>query len=260
MLRQHRSLDVVAKIHLLRSISIFSLLGIGTYLINTRIVKKSKAISRQPSKASLLCPQMRCLLGFICLSLAFTVIPMGTAGEQFSTVVIDAGHGGKDPGSIYFGLVEKDLTLDLALRIGTLLTDKGISAELIRNDDSFIELADRATIAKKHPNCIFISLHFNAHVNAEISGTETLYWPGSESGQQLASCVQSEFGRRLVARNRGFRPERLKVLEPGDITGILIECGFLSNRWENMRCSTDWYKQILAEEIVAGILRYRESI
>ncbi len=180
-------------------------------------------------------------------------------GEVFNKVVIDPGHGGKDPGSVAFGLVEKHLTLDIAKRIEKLLIGKGIQVELTRREDVFIELADRAAVAANSPDTILLSLHFNAHADRSISGTETLYWPGSESGRELASYVQSELGRRLVTRNRGFRPERLKVLELAPVTGVLVECGFLTNRWESQRCGAEWFRQIVAEEIVQGLLRYREA-
>lgn len=177
--------------------------------------------------------------------------------EDFSHVVIDPGHGGKDPGSSAFGLVEKELTLDLAKRIEKILVGKGITTELTRRSDVYIELVDRAERANRAPKTIFVSLHFNAHTDRSISGTETFYWPGSSSGRELASYIQSELGRRLVSRNRGFKPERLKVLETTKCTAVLIECGFISNRWESQRCGAEWFRQILAEEISQGILRYR---
>ena len=181
------------------------------------------------------------------------------SAEAFSRVVLDPGHGGKDPGSSGFTLVEKYLTLDLAKRVEKILVGKGITVELTRRTDVYVEFEDRAKIVNSSPHTLLVSLHFNAHADRSISGTETLYWPGSETGRELASYVQSELGRRLVTRNRGFRPERLKVLELSHATGILIECGFISNRWESQRCGAEWFRQILAEEIAQGILRYRES-
>lgn len=179
------------------------------------------------------------------------------AAPAFTRVVIDPGHGGRDPGSVAFGLVEKDLTLDLAFRIQKLLEAQSIEVALTRTTDEFVELEDRAEFANKKPGAIFVSLHFNAHVDRSISGTETLYWPGSEPSRQLASYIQSELGIRLVTRNRGIKPERLKVLEETQGTAALIECGFISHRWENQRCGAEWFRQILAEEIVQGILRFR---
>lgn len=179
-------------------------------------------------------------------------------GEMFSRVVIDPGHGGIDPGSNAFGMVEKKLTLDLARRLERILSSHGLTTELTRRTDKYVELGERAERANTKPGTIFVSIHFNAHTDRSISGTETLYWPGSAAARELASYVQSELGRRLVTRNRGFKPERLKVLEKTKCTAILIECGFISNRWESQRCGAEWFRQIIAEEIAQGILRYRD--
>jgi len=192
-----------------------------------------------------------------CLFLAWGCSGTGLCEGRFDRVVIDPGHGGKDPGSVSFDLVEKNLTLDLALRIERILIGKGISVELTRRTDVFVDLAARAEVANRFPRTLFLSLHFNAHEDRSIGGTETLYWPGSEQGHELASFIQSELGRRLVTRNRGFRPERLKVLELTQVPAVLVECGFITNRWESQRCGADWFRQVLAEEIVQGLLRYR---
>lgn len=177
--------------------------------------------------------------------------------ESFAKVVIDPGHGGADPGTHSFGLTEKELTLDLALRLEKILRDKGLSTELTRREDVFVDLEDRAAVANASSKAIFVSLHFNGHPDRSISGTESFYWPGSDSGRTLASYIQSELGRRLVTRNRGFKPERLKVLEETHGTAVLVECGFITNRWESQRSGAEWFRQILAEEIAQGILRYR---
>lgn len=182
-----------------------------------------------------------------------------TRAQTFDHVVIDPGHGGRDPGSLGFGMMEKNLTLDLAKKLEAILKKKGIATTLTRRSDVFISLDKRAKMANRSSKTLFVSLHFNAHVDRSIAGTETFYWPGSNSGRKLASYVQGELGRRLSARNRGFKPEQLKVLEATNGTAILVECGFISNRWECQRCSAEWYRQILAEEIAQGLLRFRSS-
>jgi len=199
----------------------------------------------------------------ISLLLLLFLIPLpgitGAKAQSFNHVVIDPGHGGKDPGSQGFGTMEKKLTLDLAKKLETTLNQNGIRTTLTRRNDTFIKLDKRAELANNSSKTLFVSLHFNAHADRSIAGTETFYWPGSNAGRKLASYVQSELGRRLSARNRGFKPEQLKVLEATKGTAILVECGFISNRWECQRCSADWYRRILAEEIAQGILRFRDS-
>jgi len=198
---------------------------------------------------------VRCVLPLLLLLAAGST----SAGEAFDRIVIDPGHGGSDPGAHAYGLLEKELTLDLAFRLEELLLAAGLAVELTRREDAFVSLEDRAALANAVPGTVFVSLHFNGHEDRSISGIETLYWPGSTSGQTLASYIQSELGRRLTTRNRSFRPERLKILELTEGTAVLIEAGFLTNRWEAQRCGAEWYRQIVAEEIAQGILRYRDS-
>ncbi len=195
---------------------------------------------------------LRCVMA-LCL-FAFTWIADGTASAQH--IVIDPGHGGKDPGSISYGVAEKTLTLDLAKRLEKILRTKGYKTTLTRNSDRFIPLENRAAVANRIPGSIFVSLHFNGHRDRSISGFETFYYPGSTKGRLLASKVQQELKGRLSSRDRGIKPGRLKVLEHTKGTAILVESGFLTNRWENQRCSAAWFRQILAEEIAQGIRAY----
>ena len=179
------------------------------------------------------------------------------ATTKFDRVVIDPGHGGKDPGSKWYGVTEKVLTLDLSKRIQKILVAKGIPTTLTRTTDVFIELADRAEVANKTARTVFLSVHFNAHRDRSIKGIESFYYPGSAESRLFASAIQTELGNRILTRNRGIKPSRLKVLEKTKGTAALVECGFISNRWECQRCASTWLRQILAEEIVEGILKYR---
>ncbi len=183
--------------------------------------------------------------------------PTVAHGQRFERVVIDPGHGGKDNGSKWYGVAEKTLTLDLAKRIKKVLESKGIPTTLTRDSDVFVELEDRAEVANGMKNTIFVSVHFNAHRDRSIKGIETFYYPGSADGRTLATYIQSELGNRIKTRNRGVKPARLKVLRMTKGTAVLVECGFISNRWECQRCASTWFRQVLAEEIVEGIMRYQ---
>lgn len=192
--------------------------------------------------------------------LALVSLPSGAGvlqAEGFKQVVIDPGHGGKDNGSKWYGVAEKTLTLDLAKRIEKILETKGVPTTLTRTTDKWMELEDRAAVANGKQDAIFVSVHFNAHRDRSIQGIETFYYPGSTQGRVLATYVQGELGKRIKTRNRGVKPARLKVLRSTKGTAILVECGFISNRWECQRCASTWFRQVLAEEIAEGILRYR---
>ena len=192
----------------------------------------------------------------IIVSLLFGISLFSVAGQGKAHFVIDPGHGGKDPGGHRHGVFEKDLTLDLALRVQKVLTGRGYSTTLTRKSDVFVSLEDRGKVANEIPGSIFISLHFNSHTDRNVAGIETFYWPGSVHGQQLASFIQGELRRRIVTKDRGFKPEQLKVLEVTQGPAALVECGFISNRWERQRCQSAWFKQVLAEEIAQALIRF----
>jgi len=188
---------------------------------------------------------------------ATTLAPTSASAKNFSRVIIDAGHGGKDPGSRWYGISEKTLTLDVAKRLSATLKSKGVSTVLTRSSDTYMSLDYRAQKANKYSDAVLVSIHFNAHTNRSIKGIETFYYPGSSKGRTLASRVQSELANRINSRNRGIKSGRLKVLRLTKHPAILIECSFISNRWECQRCAASWYRQIIAEEIAEGLLKYR---
>jgi N-acetylmuramoyl-L-alanine amidase len=172
-------------------------------------------------------------------------------------VVIDPGHGGSDKGSNWNGVYEKKLSLDLAKRVQRMLKAKGVPAVLTRTSDNYVSLDERAAIANREQHFIFVSLHFNGHRNTSYTGIESFYYPGSSKGRQLAGKIQHELGKRIHTKNRGIKPSRLKVLRLAKGPAVLIECGFLSNSWERERCNAAWLREIIAEEIVEGIMAYQ---
>ena len=185
-------------------------------------------------------------------------LPETASAANFSRVVIDPGHGGKDPGSRWYGITEKDITLDVAKRLSEVFQGKNIPSVLTRTTDSYLTLEQRAIKSNKYSDAVLVSIHFNAHTNRSIKGIETFYYPGSASGRLLAGKVQKELGARISnTNNRGIKAGRMKVLRLTKHPAILVECSFLSNRWECQRCAASWYRQIIAEEIAEGILNYR---
>ncbi len=196
---------------------------------------------------------LRCLTG---AALTLPLVDELPAASGKPRIILDPGHGGKDGGSYWYGIKEKDLTLDLAKRVSANLKKAGVPTLLTRSTDVYVELENRAKIANDYEGSIFVSLHFNAHKDRSIRGIESFYYPGSQSGQRLASVMQSELGRRIKTRNRGTKANRLKVLQSTKGPAALVECGFISNRWECDRCSASWFRQVLSEEITEGIARF----
>src|SRR2546428_1880504 len=163
-----------------------------------------------------------------------TARPPTTPGP-FAVVVLDPGHGGQDSGAMCGGVLEKDLTLDVARRIDRLLDSEGIATLMTRLGDTYVSLADRAAFANRIRNCILVSIHFNEDNKPVASGVETYYashqiatgssleswlpflWrPLSESpnpvSQRLAGFIQEALVARTRAINRGTQPGQFFVI------------------------------------------------
>src|SRR5213594_1688814 len=162
-------------------------------------------------------------------------IQSAPGSKPFIVVVLDPGHGGQDSGAMCGGVLEKDLTLDVARRIDRLLEAAGISTQMTRLGDTYVSLADRAAFANRVSNCIFVSVHFNEDNKPVSSGVETYYaahqitagsfvaswlpflWrPLSDSpnfeSQNLAQYIQEALVARTGALDRGTRAKQFFVI------------------------------------------------
>jgi N-acetylmuramoyl-L-alanine amidase len=196
-------------------------------------------------------------------------------------VIIDAGHGGPDSGAVHAGVQEKDLTLDVALRVARIVRARGLKTVLTREGDEAVSLADRATIANRERNCIFVSIHFDDGARAAATGVQTFYaarkmpkhgviatWlpflqpvsnpdPNVES-QSLAGLMQESLVARPQAVNRGIRAQQFYVVANVRHPAVLVEGGFLTNSDDVAKLKTEAYRERLATAISEGILRYSE--
>lgn len=181
----------------------------------------------------------------------------GAAAEtiRFTTVVIDAGHGGKDGGSVWNGLIEKKLCLDVAKRVEAGLKSSGLKTVMTRRTDTFVELEQRARIANRVPASIFVSIHFNGSRTTLISGGEAYY--RSPRGRLLATSVSRFIKSRVPGGTRGTFHGNYKVLRETEMPAVLVECGYLSNKREALRCADPAHRQKLADAIVSGLLAVR---
>jgi len=173
--------------------------------------------------------------------------------DAFTAVVVDAGHGGADPGTRWHGLVEKNLTLDVAKRVETVLKRNGVTTAMTRRTDKTVSLDARAAQANRYRSALLVSIHFNANRIQGISGYETFY--RSSKGRRIAASVQRSLTANIRGNNRGITSFGYAVLKRTKGPSILIECGFISNKAEAARCGTAAHRQKLAEAIARGILR-----
>lgn len=204
-----------------------------------------------------------------------------SARAPFNLVVLDPGHGGQDSGAMCGGILEKDLTLDIVQRVDRLLQAQGVATLLTRIGDSYVSLADRAALANRARDCIFVSVHFNEGNKNVSNGVETYYaehqlapfkpvlaWlpflqraaaesPNLES-QSLAGFIQEAVVTRTQSVNRGTKPQQFFVIANVRVPAVLVEGGFLSNKDEIAKLTSADYRERLAAAITEGILQYRD--
>ena len=200
-------------------------------------------------------------LGVLALLAAFVLTGCETTGLRpggFTTVVIDAGHGGKDSGeSPYQLLKEKDVALDTARRLQPILKDNGLRTVMTRNGDYFVELDNRVAIADRYgPNAILVSIHYDASGGAAY-GAHTNFWRPDSYG--LAVRVQRHLVGNTGLANRGVVRRVLRLTHNPTIPAILCECGFLTNRMDAARIRTPEFRQKIAQGIADGILEEQEQ-
>jgi N-acetylmuramoyl-L-alanine amidase len=200
-------------------------------------------------------------------ALLITVLPSGShartsrsSGGDSSpiTVVIDAGHGGHDRGGIPGQRVaEKDMTLDVALRLRNVLSANGYHVVMTRSTDEFVSLGGRVAVANSYRNAVFVCIHFNATGRSGANGIETYFY--SRDSLPLASAIHYYVTGGAPSANRGVRRRGYYVLRKTTIPAVLVECGFLTNPTEAAYAQSASYRQKLAEEIAAGV-RGRNSV
>lgn len=194
------------------------------------------------------------------LALLLALLLPGLApAKGFSTVVIDAGHGGHNLGQAVGGVYEKWMALDVALRLERFLKAKGVKTVMTRRSDVFLGLDERAAIANRYSkDSVFVSVHFNGASNTGAVGLETFYY--NRSGFDLASRVHRRNLAALRGVDRGVKFARFHVIRNTKQAGILVEGGFLTNTNERKKIATGPYRQSLAEAIGQGILDYQAAL
>jgi N-acetylmuramoyl-L-alanine amidase len=204
-----------------------------------------------------LCLHCGLLLAAALLLAGCSTVPTVMAPSSFSTVIIDAGHGGKDSGErSHSGLMEKDLTLDTALRLQPLLEKAGLHTVMTRTDDTFVELNDRVALADRYPDSVLVSIHYNASPSSGPRGIQTFFWQRDSYG--LAIRVQRHLVEETGLDNRGVTRRILRLTYNPKEPSILCECGFLTNPAEAATVREEEFRQRIAEGLAEGIIDQEE--
>jgi N-acetylmuramoyl-L-alanine amidase len=171
--------------------------------------------------------------------------------KGFSTVVIDAGHGGKDSGARGHGMMEKTYALDISQRLRAKLSPS-FRVVMTRTDDRFIELDERVRIANRAGSAVLVSIHLN-HGRRYRAGPETYWWRvdsyalSRRMQQNMTAVCPHESG------NAGLVRRRLRLTRNPTIPCLLVECGYLSNARDARLLASSAYRDRLAESLARAI-------
>lgn len=176
--------------------------------------------------------------------------------KSFKTVVVDAGHGGKDTGAYRrYGGAEKIATLDVARRLERKLRESELNTVMTRTSDVFIPLDERVRVENSQKSAIFVSIHFNDSRRRGIHGFETYYH--SPNAVELARRIQEKLMTIPHSADRGVHPANFRVLRLANYPAVLVECGFLSNRAEGGEARDAEYRELLADKIAEAVVEQR---
>lgn len=173
-------------------------------------------------------------------------------------VVLDAGHGGVQPGCVAGEVLEKDITLAVTMRLKDQLEEKGLSVFLTRDSDEDVELSDRAAIANQSDAQYFVSIHCNwFEEDTSVSGLDCYYYQDEEGMGLAQSILDSVSSRSIIARE--IKEENFEVLWETTMPAVLIELGFMTNPEELEALLSEEYQETLASAIAEGILKRMEK-
>lgn len=192
------------------------------------------------------------------------------AASDSVTVVIDAGHGGIDPGKIGInGTPEKDLNLSIARKVKAYLTAEDITVVMTRDTEDGLydanatnkkvqDMKRRIALIEETAPALTVSIHQNSYPEEYVHGAQVFYYSDSREGQLLAEKIQTRLisgvdpeNKRQIKENSSYY-----LLKKTKTPIVIVECGFLSNRAEAQKLCSEEYQEEIAWEICTGILQY----
>lgn len=183
-----------------------------------------------------------------------------SAEQENYTVVLDAGHGGADGGTVEQAAMEKGINLAIVLKMKGLLENQGIHVVLTRDQDIFMKLEERVQIENEEEADLFVSIHCNYYEkDSWVHGLECYYCKGEERGKYYAEKIIEaiEEGGTIVPRDA--KPAGYYILKNTMVPAVLVEAGYLSNYQERNNLMSEEYQEKLAEELTGGIVRGLEG-
>lgn len=189
-------------------------------------------------------------------------------------VVIDAGHGGADPGKVSVdGSLEKDINLAIARKLQKFLQMQDVDAVLTRESDAGLydenasnkkvqDMKNRVALIEKRQPVLTVSIHQNSYHEEYVHGAQAFYYTNSEKSKELAEMIQQTMALELDSENarQAKANDSYYLLKKTDIPIVIVECGFLSNSAEAEKLCDEEYQDRVAWAVHLGILQYLNSL
>lgn len=182
------------------------------------------------------------------------------------TLVLDAGHGGKDQGAQVEDVKEQEINLQITKKLKTKLENAGANVTLTRDGAHDLasegasnrkkeDMKNRVAIINQEPSDLFISIHLNSYPNTSIQGAHAFYKKGDEASKQFADIIQKRFNV-LTKLEKDSKTGDYYILNNTDRPGVLVECGFVSNAEERAKLVSEEYQDQLADVLYNSVLEY----
>lgn len=205
---------------------------------------------------------------------AVSVMTANAPVERTHMIIIDAGHGGVDGGaSSCTGVLESNINLQIALKLESLLNLIGFQTKMIRTTDESVytegesiaakkvsDLKNRVNLVNSTPNAVLLSIHQNHFSDSKYHGAQVFY-PSTENSDELAKMMQSAFIDNLNpgSNRRAKKASGVYLMQNIQCTGILIECGFLSNPEEEAMLRSDAYQKKICAVITTTLSSFLQN-
>ena len=209
------------------------------------------------------------MVGYVASQYVKLTTTSTTSTGSGRTVVIDAGHGGNDPGAVYGSVQEKIIALDIAKRLANSLSSTyAYNVKLTRSNDMYLSLAQRVSLTKSYAGSAFVSVHANSSTSSTYHGHEVLV-PTTESyttnpyisaSRSLGGAINRELAVRVpTVRNRGVKYQNVYVVGKNTVPSTIVEYGFISNSNDRAHLTSTTYRQRMADATAAGIHQFMRS-
>ena len=206
------------------------------------------------------------LICFFLLVISFQVISAKELPLFQKVIVVDAGHGGRDPGTRYGNTLEKDLNLEIAKVLEKELLKQGAIVYMTRDEDEDLsktsdyrkkraDLRRRVNFIEEKESSLYLSIHLNWYKDYYYGGAEILYNNINKNNKVLATDLKESLTNNNI-KTRDLKTTNLYMYRNTNVVGVLVECGFLSNKNDRYLLKTKWYQEKFSKALVEGVIKY----